>query len=72
MQWVDLPVGEQYRYSMGASTYWNTNRIDFFYEYADFGTMPIDREIGPTNRVLPNLDGEFEGHIHIIGMNISF
>jgi len=72
MQWVDLPVGEQYRYSMGASTYWNTNRIDFFYEYADFGTMPIDREIGPTNRVLPNLDGEFEGHIHFIGMNITF
>lgn len=75
MQWVDLPVGEQYRYSMGASTYWNTNKIDFFYEYADMGTMPINRQVGPNigpNDGLPDLDGSFEGHIHFVGMNVTF
>lgn len=65
LQWVDLPVGEQYRYSVGTSTYLGNTRIDVFYEYADFGTMPIKRDTA-------GIDGEFEGNIHFIGANFTF
>lgn len=48
MQWVDLPVGEQYRYSVGASTYWDDILIDVFYEYADLGSVEMNRDLqGP-------------------------
>ncbi|MDN3614647.1 OmpP1/FadL family transporter [Vibrio gallaecicus] len=67
-QWVDLPVGEQYRYSMGASTHWGTTRIDIFYEYADFGTMEIDR----TEKAYTQIYGNFEGSIHFIGINATY
>ncbi|MCK6263457.1 outer membrane protein transport protein [Vibrio sp. ZSDE26] len=67
-QWVDLPVGEQYRYSLGASTYWGTTRIDIFYEYADFGTMEIER----TGEPYTQINGEFEGSIHFVGANFTF
>lgn len=65
-QWVDLPVGEQYRYSLGASTYWKKSRIDLFYEYADFGEMDIERE------PLAQISGTFSGNIHFIGANVTF
>ncbi|UWZ99831.1 OmpP1/FadL family transporter [Vibrio splendidus] len=64
-QWVDLPVGEQYRYSVGASTHWNDVRIDMFYEFADLGTVDIER----TN---VDVTGSFDGHIHFIGANVTF
>lgn len=67
-QWVDLPVGEQYRYSLGASTYWDKTRIDVFYEYADFGTMEIDR----TEKAYTQMTGAFDGQIHFVGMNVTF
>ena len=67
-QWVDLPVGEQYRYSLGASTYWNSTRVDIFYEYADFGTMEIDRSSKPYTQI----QGKFEGSIHFVGANFTF
>ena len=69
MQWVDLPVGEQYRYSVGASTYWDDILIDVFYEYADLGSVEMDRD-GPTGRNL--LNGSFDGRIHFIGVSATF
>ncbi|WP_060981643.1 OmpP1/FadL family transporter [Vibrio splendidus] len=63
-QWVDLPVGEQYRYSVGASTHWNDVRIDMFYEFTDLGTVNVER----TN---VDVTGSFDGHIHFIGANIT-
>ncbi|MEZ9232465.1 OmpP1/FadL family transporter [Vibrio amylolyticus] len=69
MQWVDLPVGEQYRYTLGAATNWGENTIDFFYEYTDLGSVEIDR-----NHILlgGNLNGTFDGRMHFIGMNVTF
>ncbi len=64
-QWVDLPVGEQYRYSVGASTHWDDVRIDMFYEFADLGSVDIERSVARIN-------GSFDGHIHFIGANITF
>ncbi|GIC75458.1 OmpP1/FadL family transporter [Moritella sp. F3] len=67
-QWVDLPVGEQYRYSVGATTYWDETRIDIFYEYADLGNMAIDR----SGNKYTQITGEFGGKIHFIGANVTF
>ncbi|GEK12225.1 OmpP1/FadL family transporter [Aliivibrio fischeri] len=63
MQWVDLPVGEQYRYSVGASTSWDDITMDMFYEYADLGSVDMDRL---------NVDGSFDGRIHFVGVNFTF
>ncbi|MCY9824523.1 OmpP1/FadL family transporter [Vibrio chagasii] len=63
MQWVDLPVGEQYRYSVGASTYWDDILIDVFYEYADLGSVDMNRLM---------VDGSFDGRIHFIGVSATF
>ncbi|WP_050648178.1 OmpP1/FadL family transporter [Vibrio coralliirubri] len=63
MQWVDLPVGEQYRYSVGASTYWDDILIDVFYEYADLGSVDMDRFM---------VDGSFDGRIHFVGVSATF
>ncbi|MEF1226299.1 outer membrane protein transport protein [Vibrio fortis] len=69
MQWVDVPVGEQYRYSVGASTYWDDILIDVFYEYADFGSVEMDRSlVGPFGGV----DGTFDGRIHFVGISATF
>ncbi|MEZ8917306.1 OmpP1/FadL family transporter [Vibrio lentus] len=70
MQWVDLPVGEQYRYSVGASTYWDDILIDVFYEYADLGSVEMDRygRFGKVNL----LDGSFDGRIHFVGVSATF
>lgn len=63
MQWVDLPVGEQYRYSVGASTSWDGITMDMFYEYADLGSVDMDRL---------NVNGTFDGRIHFVGVNFTF
>ncbi|WP_299139622.1 OmpP1/FadL family transporter [uncultured Vibrio sp.] len=63
LQYVDLPVGEQYRYSVGASTYWDDILIDVFYEYADLGSVDMDRFM---------VDGSFDGRIHFIGVSATF
>lgn len=63
MQWVDVPVGEQYRYSVGASTYWDDILIDVFYEYADFGSVEMERA---------GVDGTFDGRIHFVGISATF
>ncbi|MFA0191644.1 OmpP1/FadL family transporter [Vibrio lentus] len=63
MQWVDLPVGEQYRYSVGASTYWDDILIDVFYEYADLGSVEMNRRM---------VDGSFDGRIHFVGVSATF
>ena len=63
MQWVDVPVGEQYRYSVGASTYWDDILVDVFYEYADFGSVDMDRL---------TIDGTFDGRIHFVGISATF
>ncbi|UPR32818.1 TonB-dependent receptor [Vibrio crassostreae] len=63
MQYVDLPVGEQYRYSVGASTYWDDILIDVFYEYADLGSVEMDRLM---------VDGSFDGRIHFVGVSATF
>lgn len=70
MQWVDLPVGEQYRYSVGASTYWDDILIDVFYEYADLGSVDMDRygRFGKVNL----LNGSFDGRIHFVGVSATF
>ncbi|MEZ9851289.1 long-chain fatty acid transporter [Vibrio breoganii] len=61
-QWVDLPVGEQYRYSVGASTNWDDVVVDFFYEYADLGEVDMDRL---------SVNGTFDGRIHFVGVNFT-
>ena len=63
-QWVDLPVGEQYRYSIGASTQWEEYTFDVFYEYADLGSVEIDCAV--------NVQGTFDGRIHFIGVSMTF
>jgi opacity protein-like surface antigen len=63
MQWVDVPVGEQYRYSVGASTYWDDILIDAFYEYADFGSVDMNRA---------GVNGTFDGRIHFVGVSATF
>ncbi|OEE14552.1 long-chain fatty acid transporter [Vibrio cyclitrophicus ZF205] len=71
MQWVDLPVGEQYRYSVGASTYWDDILIDVFYEYADLGSVEMNRDLqGPLGTNL--LNGSFDGRIHFVGVSATF
>ncbi|MGR5065018.1 OmpP1/FadL family transporter [Photobacterium sp. DNB22_13_2] len=64
-QWVDVPVGEQYRYSVGAATKWNDVTIDMFYEYADLGEVDIKRNI-------PQLDGTFDSRIHFLGVSFTY
>ncbi|PSW13204.1 long-chain fatty acid transporter [Photobacterium rosenbergii] len=64
-QWVDVPVGEQYRYSVGAATQWNDVTIDMFYEYADLGEVDIQRR-------LPQLDGTFDSRIHFLGVSFTY
>ncbi|WP_420378218.1 OmpP1/FadL family transporter [Vibrio scophthalmi] len=68
LQWVDVPVGEQWRYSVGAATEWNGYTFDMFYEYADLGEVEIDRN--PT--LTPRIKGTFDGRIHFIGLNVTF
>ncbi|MDH5889078.1 OmpP1/FadL family transporter [Vibrio splendidus] len=70
MQWVDLPVGEQYRYSVGASTYWDDILIDVFYEYADLGSVDMNRNLADTSATLIN--GSFDGRIHFVGVSATF
>ncbi|NVN80651.1 MULTISPECIES: OmpP1/FadL family transporter [unclassified Vibrio] len=70
MQWVDLPVGEQYRYSVGASTYWDDILIDVFYEYADLGSVDMNRNLADSQVNL--LNGSFDGRIHFIGVSATF
>ncbi|MGI9887488.1 OmpP1/FadL family transporter [Vibrio chagasii] len=70
MQWVDLPVGEQYRYSVGASTYWDDILIDVFYEYADLGSVDMNRNLASSDVNL--LNGSFDGRIHFIGVSATF
>ncbi len=65
LQWVDLPVGEQYRYSVGASTSWDDITMDMFYEYADLGSVDMNR---PNVKV----NGTFDGRIHFVGVNFTF
>ncbi len=69
LQWVDLPVGEQWRYSVGASTKWNDTTIDFFYEYADLGEIDMERRHA---LLITKMDGTFDGRIHFIGVNATF
>ncbi|MEZ9911553.1 OmpP1/FadL family transporter [Vibrio breoganii] len=70
-QWVDLPVGEQYRYSVGASTNWDNVGIDFFYEYADLGEVESAKRsfVGETARA--GVNGTFDGRIHFVGVNFT-
>ncbi|MBY5946917.1 OmpP1/FadL family transporter [Photobacterium rosenbergii] len=69
-QWVDVPVGEQYRYSVGAATQWNDVTIDMFYEYADLGEVDIDRSF---ERVLLNdINGTFDSRIHFLGVSFTY
>ncbi|MGC9401688.1 OmpP1/FadL family transporter, partial [Vibrio genomosp. F10 str. 9ZC157] len=69
-QWVDLPVGDQYRYSVGASTTWDDYTFDVFYEYADLGSVDIaERNIGPASI---GINGAFDGRIHFVGMSVTF
>ncbi|MBY5948375.1 OmpP1/FadL family transporter [Photobacterium rosenbergii] len=65
-QWVDLPVGETYRYSMGASYQFSDITVDTFYEYTDFGSIEIDRQ-----GTRP-IQGTFDGRVHFIGANFLF
>ncbi|MDX2321548.1 MAG: outer membrane protein transport protein [Moritella sp.] len=62
-QWVDLPAGEQYRYALGASTLWGNRTVDVFYEYADLGSVDMTRA---------GVQGQFIGHIHFVGANMTF
>ncbi|WP_264876322.1 OmpP1/FadL family transporter [Vibrio agarivorans] len=68
LQWVDVPVGEQWRYSVGAATHWNGYDFDMFYEYADLGTTDIDRQVAG----IVSVKGQFDGRIHFIGLNVTF
>ncbi|MGF1756235.1 outer membrane protein transport protein, partial [Vibrio makurazakiensis] len=70
-QWVDLPVGEQYRYSVGASTQWEEYTFDIFYEYADLGSVDIARD-GRVEGQFLDVTGSFDGRIHFIGASMTF
>lgn len=69
MQWVDLPVGEQYRYSVGASTSWDDVTVDMFYEYADLGSVDMNRQVLGLGK---GVNGTFDGRIHFVGVNFTF
>lgn len=72
-QWVDLPVGEQYRYSVGASTNWDDVVVDFFYEFADLGEVESAKRApaGITDGFF-GVNGVFDGRIHFVGVNFHF
>ncbi|MCC4784537.1 long-chain fatty acid transporter, partial [Vibrio lentus] len=60
-----------YRYSVGASTYWDDILIDVFYEYADLGSVEMNRDLqGPLGTNL--LNGSFDGRIHFVGVSATF
>ena len=65
---ADLPVGEQWRYSVGASTKVNDYLIDFYYEYADLGSVEVDQS------KIANIGyaGHFDGRLHFIGMSVTY
>ncbi|MBC7003162.1 outer membrane protein transport protein [Photobacterium sp. BZF1] len=69
-QWVDVPVGEQYRYSVGAATKWNDVTIDMFYEYADLGEVDINRNFD--NLPLSGINGTFDSRIHFLGVSFTY
>ena len=69
-QWVDVPVGEQYRYSVGAATKWNDVTIDMFYEYADLGEVDINRSFGELP--LNGINGTFDSRIHFLGVSFTY
>lgn len=71
-QWVDLPVGDQYRYSVGASTKWQEYTFDVFYEFADLGSVDIARNGVIPNHGPINVNGSFDGRIHFIGASMTF
>ncbi|OBT09509.1 hypothetical protein A9264_09305 [Vibrio sp. UCD-FRSSP16_10] len=63
----DLPVGEQHRYSVGVSKAWGQHTLDIYYQYADFGEMDVEQ----TNKTI-NLNGQFVGQVHFIGVGYTF
>ena len=65
-QWVDLPVGEQWHYSLGASTEVGDYTVDFFYEFIDIGKIDIHR--GAPYFV----QGQFDAQMHFAGVNFTF
>ncbi|MBM7035860.1 OmpP1/FadL family transporter [Vibrio ulleungensis] len=67
---ADLPVGEQWRYSVGASTKVNDYLIDFYYEYADLGSVEVDQSKGPSGNA--GYAGYFDGRLHFIGMSVTY
>lgn len=69
LQWVDIPVGEQFHYSLGAETKYKETTIDIYYQFTDMGTVAMDRTIALNNL---NVDGRFDGQMHFIGMNVTF
>ena len=65
----DLPVGEQHRYSIGFGKKLDDGRIDFYYQYADFGDM----DIAQTPQGSPiGLNGTFTGNVHFIGASYTY
>lgn len=71
LQWFDVPVGEQWRYSVGAATEWNGYTFDMFYEYADLGNVDLNRDAVVDGQTI-NMKGTFDGRIHFIGLNVTF
>lgn len=70
LQWVDLPVGDQWRYSVGASTHWDGFDIDLYYEYADLGTVRSEKRA--LEGQLGGVNGQFDGRIHFFGVGVTF
>jgi long-subunit fatty acid transport protein len=69
-QIADLPVGEQWRYSVGTSTKVSDYLIDFYYEYADLGSVEVDQSKGPNRNA--GYAGYFDGRLHSIGMSVTY
>ena len=64
----DLPIGEQNRYSLGFETPLDNGSLTFYYEFADFGDMPVMQ----TSNTEISLQGDLTGQVHFIGTSYTF
>ncbi len=66
LQSGDLPVAEQYRYSVGATYLWNERvTLNSYYSYVDYGEPEIDGRF---------MQGDFDNANHFFGLmvNVTF
>ena len=67
----DIPVDEQWRYSVGFEYEWSEKiRVGMYYSYVDLGTNKIDNQL---NALSGRLVGDYDtAVVHLIGLFASF